>query len=151
MHLHAKEDGSEPVRASVSRAQLTRATRSKKYREELPERWPASDDVAFAAAVAFSNTWRAMVARDRNAILARQQPSRAHELYGLAEALNSKIAVAETGSTTTRLAGDVAEGRESGARWSSRTCREDEESTRCAFRVGSPKEAPRARCYARTA
>ncbi len=99
MHLHAKEDGSEPVRASVSRAQLTRAARSKKYREELPEPL-ASDGVVFAAAVAFSNTWRAMVARDRNAILARQQPSRAHELYGLAEALNSKIAVAETGSTT---------------------------------------------------
>ena len=99
MHLHAKEDGSEPMRASVSRAQLTRAAQSSKYRKELPEPL-ASDAVAFDAAVAFSNTWRAMVARDRNAILARQQPSRGHELYGLAEALNSKVAVAETGSTT---------------------------------------------------
>ena len=101
LHLHGKADGSAPLGASVSRSQLTRARLSAKYAKELPEPL-ASDPIAFAAAVDFSNTWNAMTARDRNSILARQQPARAHELNELAEALNSKTAAATsaTGSTT---------------------------------------------------
>ena len=99
LHLHASADGDKPLRVSVSRSQLVRALASEKYMRELPEPF-ASDPIAVAAALDFSTTWNAMTARDRNAILARQQPCRARELNGLAEELNFKGSTAATGSMT---------------------------------------------------
>ena len=99
LHAHASADGSEPLHVSVSRSQLTRALASAKYAKELPEPF-SSNPAAVAAALDFSNTWNAMTARDRNSILARQQPCRANELNEVAEALNSKAATAATGSTS---------------------------------------------------
>ena len=96
MHFHAAADCSKPIHASVSRAELLKASRNPNFKATLPEPL-ASDAAAFASAISFSNTWKAMQTRERNLILARQVACRAHELNDLADALATKPATTNTG------------------------------------------------------
>ena len=103
LHLYGPDglEGRKPIGASVSRSQLVRASVSEKQMQTLPEPL-RTDRRAFDAAMTFSDTWNAMLARDRNLILARQQPCKAHELNDLAESLRNgaHVSNAATGSTT---------------------------------------------------
>ena len=100
LHLHAAADCSKPLHESVSRAELLKAQTSEAFARVLPS--PLRVPTAFAAAMSFSNAWKAMTTRERNLILDRRVACRAHELSALADALASKAAseLTTSGSTT---------------------------------------------------